>query len=825
MRCKNCMTDVEEGTLFCPECGARMDQDSDKTVVLSDEDEMEDEPAPAPVPPVRPEKKAAPQPEASQPKEEKTDFVYCPNCGSKLESDAAFCGECGYNMKADQPKEPERAPEPVYTPPQPAPAKPQPASDEPEFSYCPNCGNRVEPDAAFCEFCGYNMKEETASSQPAPEPVQESNVIYCPNCGQKSDGSSMYCEACGARLDGKEEKKGKKAGGSSKGVKLPIVPIVAGVAGVAVVAAVGFLVIPKIFGGSSGDVPKELFYLKDDALYGVSLKNSKQEPVEYTDELGSGASRVLALTPQISKNGKYRFFIEDAEYDSNTGDVVYDLYYQKGKDDPERIESSVEGAYRLTDDNHVIYRKNGSLYVSDLKDKEKIDSDVVDFYIDEAEKNILWCVNAGDEFGYDLYYRDLAMKKDEVKIESDARIEARNGDMSKILLNKDGSLYLVKNQEESEKVASDVVSVYSVDLEKETFFYSTFVESTASAMDYVEDDLAASDAQITEPNRADYERQEPSYFGMTRTVVDDAYYDAMDVYEEKENRDWLRESLATQEIDNSYTELYYVAEGQETLVTDHLMDVISSATVNSSTREKNKDFGSYLLYTKVNPENVSVKFSQIESVGDVTSKVYESMSGEAETYVYAGGQEAAVDMDDMSMIDRDLDVKNNRLYLLMVDTEKGDTEGDLVSVSLASKSLGAVEEHDSDVTSLEAVVDGTLYYTKDVNDRGVGDLYRDGENVLSDVLQYSVEAIPDSSAVLCTTDPDRGSRIGTLTLLKKKGEGEELADGVYQFHAFDEKNIAILADYSENRDRGDLLYYKGKEPYVIDTDVTMFFAH
>ena len=82
------------------------------------------------------------------------------------------------------------------------------------------------------------------------------------------------------------------------------------------------MVIPKIFGGSSGDVPKELFYLKDDALYGVSLKNSKQEPVEYTDELGSGATSVLDMTPQISKNGKYRFFIEDAEYDSNTGDVV-----------------------------------------------------------------------------------------------------------------------------------------------------------------------------------------------------------------------------------------------------------------------------------------------------------------------------------------------------------------------------------------------------------------------------------------------------------------------------------------------------------------------
>ena len=24
MRCRNCMTEVEDGTLFCPECGARL---------------------------------------------------------------------------------------------------------------------------------------------------------------------------------------------------------------------------------------------------------------------------------------------------------------------------------------------------------------------------------------------------------------------------------------------------------------------------------------------------------------------------------------------------------------------------------------------------------------------------------------------------------------------------------------------------------------------------------------------------------------------------------------------------------------------------------
>lgn len=37
MKCKNCMAELEEGTLFCPECGARVDNDSDKTVVLQED--------------------------------------------------------------------------------------------------------------------------------------------------------------------------------------------------------------------------------------------------------------------------------------------------------------------------------------------------------------------------------------------------------------------------------------------------------------------------------------------------------------------------------------------------------------------------------------------------------------------------------------------------------------------------------------------------------------------------------------------------------------------------------------------------------------------
>lgn len=808
MRCKNCMTEVEDGTLFCPECGARLDNDSDKTVVLPDEDDEEEVPSFASA-------LTRPEPMESEPVKSE------PVKSEPVKKEAYSEPETPVLEPAEEKAAPVIEKEPVHQ------------QTEEDFAYCPNCGNRVEGDAAFCEFCGFDMRGETSPAAEAETPsfssgqFQESQeFIYCPNCGQKAEAGSVYCEFCGARMDGQEEKNGAKDRVSGKS-KFPMIPVIAGgAAAVVVIAAAGIFVLPRIFGGSSDGAPKELFYVKDESLYGVSLKNSKQEPEEYTDELGSPgiepALNLLSSVQLLSEDGKYRFIVENVTYGSDY-EPVYDLYYQRGSKEPERVDSDIEGTYILTDDNQLLYKKNGNLYVSDLKEKEKIDSDVNSFFVDESGKHVLWTVDEGDEFGNSIYYQDIAMKEEKTELESNARIVARNSDFSKILLNKEGTVYLVRDQGKGEKVVGDADSIYSVDLENETFFYSSFVESTAKAMDYVDDDMAAADAQIKEPVRSDYERQEPGSFGLMRTVVDDSYYDDQEKYREKESRDRLRESLADYEFDNSYTELYYVSKGEKTLVTDHLGEVLTyTSSISDSDRDTNKNFGSYLLYTKYETEDVRVKFSQISSVSDVSSKVQESMSGAALPFVYAGGQEASVDLEDQRLYDYSRDVKNNQIYVLAADQEDSSGEYDLVSISLDSGSLGSISEHDTEVNNIEGVIDGEVYYLKDLNDRSVGELYCNGENVLTDVMYNSLASVPDSSAVLCLTDPDRNGTTGTLTLLKK-GKDEDLADGVGQYHAFGEKDIAMLSDYSTSRMRGDLSYYNGKETYTIDTDVYGFF--
>ena len=57
--------------------------------------------------------------------------MYCTNCGSELDEDAAFCTKCG--IKKD-------------------------SMDK--YLYCENCGVEIAADAAFCTGCGRAIPEE-----------------------------------------------------------------------------------------------------------------------------------------------------------------------------------------------------------------------------------------------------------------------------------------------------------------------------------------------------------------------------------------------------------------------------------------------------------------------------------------------------------------------------------------------------------------------------------------------------------------------------------------------------------------------------------------
>ncbi len=120
MKCPQCGNEVEEGAVFCDQCGAKLE-------------------APAPT--------SAPVPAPAE-------AGICPSCGASNVPGEAFCEGCGAPLET---------PAPAEAPPTPAP----PTTPEAEGA-CPACGAALQPGDTFCSTCGAAV---TAAPPPAPEPA------------------------------------------------------------------------------------------------------------------------------------------------------------------------------------------------------------------------------------------------------------------------------------------------------------------------------------------------------------------------------------------------------------------------------------------------------------------------------------------------------------------------------------------------------------------------------------------------------------------------------------------------------------------------------
>ena len=182
--CPHCGAPVEEGDLFCINCGKKIE-----------------------VAPVAAEPIAAPIEAAAN---EKT----CPRCGEPMDEDDVFCSNCGFSFfgagdsgqvgqeieeepAISEPEatgwednaspEPEPEPEPtLVAKPVSAPVPPTPSD---AGLTCPSCGAPRKPTDKFCMKCG--AKLETPS--PSPD-------LTCPSCGAPRKPTDKFCMKCGAKL-------------------------------------------------------------------------------------------------------------------------------------------------------------------------------------------------------------------------------------------------------------------------------------------------------------------------------------------------------------------------------------------------------------------------------------------------------------------------------------------------------------------------------------------------------------------------------------------------------------------------------------------------
>lgn len=686
---------------------------------------------------------------------------------------------------------------------------------------CSKCGKELEEGTKFCDDCGAEIFE----------------TVFCPNCGEQTSTEFAFCESCGASLTEEAEGTSGDAPKEKKGIldrvkALPKKALMFG--GIGIAALVVIVLAVSLFSGGKGKGNFGL-YLKDSEIVYTNYKKDGAREItsrllrdtSFSDyELSYAASR-LSNFLALSADGK-RIFYPDRLESNADGVTLCCREVNKPKKEPVKIDSDVT-RYAINDKGtQVVYLKGneGILYVHNLKDKEKLARGVSYFHATKDLKKIGYL---NDENSYYVWTGG----SDAVKLASDiGNIHYVAEDLSVIYYTKDGSLYKQATggkAPEKEKIAGDVARVIAV-YESGEVYYTKSGDSEKRLLDYVNDDMAAADAAVTEPIYPSYPSypDEPSWweydndeeyyaaraqYDATRTQLRqeydtavEAYNTAYEAYRAKENRDYLREALKDETLyDAAYT-LYYFDGKTETVVTD---------TLASSDVSRASDKAVLALQLYAQSDVPEVKLSQVDSVYTVRDMVDAALHSTTEKYVAVGAALTALEREKATSFRISAD--GSAVYFLDDVSENGD--GDLYKLPIKSGKVGKAEKYDTDVSDNGDIffLDGKdkLAYYKDVKNQQ-GELFINHEKVDDDVRLWSLGCDEDGSAVVYYTDWNSDKGYGTLKVFKG-GKKTKIADDVHDFYLVQGDNVLYISDYSTNHYTGTLnLYSKGKSKKVDD---------
>lgn len=696
------------------------------------------------------------------------------------------------------------------------------------MNICSKCNKELQDDAKFCDGCGTPIiktgtnvgSNETSANEKVDAGTNETSTNEKVNAGTNETSAN--------------EKANEKNDQISKKKSL-LIPILIGT-GVLVllliVVAASFILKSGGFSSKKKGITRAL-YVKDKQLYVSDL--SKKAPLELTSNLASGQdnSEILEYTNyymnysiHFSKNGNTIFYPDKFDGESYT---LYCKDITKPKKDAIKIDSGVSAVfpYYVSSDNNIItYVKSSenSIFQYDMKKKEKkkIDSglrDFIDFYVEDGGKQILYIKEDGD-----LYLKKYG--KDKEKIDSDVKeivdFEYKDKKVVGTIYIKDGKLYKKIDGKEKEKIVSDVDTVVSR-FKGESFYYVTEGKDGSTVlMDYVEDDMKEQDEAIKEPGA---EPEYPSWFSYGTTEeyqkaledynkAHDAYIKARDQYEEKVERDSLREELEQEEVSKSTKELYYYDGKEGKKISDNFVSLISRAYTDPV----------IAFYTDEDEEIDKIKLSEIEYAYEVYDHIGDDFSKQSGTMAIAVGDEVS-NTDQNDVADVEISKEGDLVYFI-ADINEEKEKGDLYEIKIENNKISDATLYDEDVYSgdLRIYEDSHILYFKDFKNLE-GSLYINKKEIDEDVYTYKVRwNYYNNKEILYYKDYNQNKEEGSLMIYNGK-KSKLIEDDVHDFEILYDGSILYLYDYSSGKYKGELKYYKNGKNKKIDEDVTAIFDY
>lgn len=663
-------------------------------------------------------------------------------------------------------------------------------------------------------------------------------MAFCPNCGKNVEDGTLFCDNCGARLGENEQPQSSPdhiyvepaptAPAKKKGIDLKVITakipknvgkiptkfLLAGVAGVLVLAIVLGIALPAILsGGGSQDF---VLYAKEGEIF--SVDNKGKNPWQITDELLEDtsvteeglASRAYILNSyiQIRNGGKTLFYLDNID-DGADGATIFYRDLNNTKKEPVKLDTDINSFYANEKGTAVVYTANDDLYIRELsaEKEERIAKDVEDFMASDDCKTVLYV-------DYDDKLYVWTAKNGEEKISGNVtELVHVSEDFSKVYYMKDDVLRLWTAKEDI-KIASDIYNVLTV-TEDGKIYYTVDETEDVDVMDYISDKNASADAALVEPDWDTIRAQHSSY-----SEASDAYYAAWDVYNEKLERDYLREQIPAYEYSGMFYKLYYFDGKESNPVGDGYVNYTRAASE-----------AAVVVFSTCDYSSVNIDLEDI-SYPSAVEYAFEDAAAESCTWFVASGNKIApVALEGEANVR--CDEKGEVFYFAMIHEDKVETdedgyetvtpsyEADLYRVAVSGGNAKTPEMVDEDIyRSSITVIDGkTVVYFKDRDEETYeADMYINGENVDEDVVTGSVIVNDEDGAIAYRTDVD-DEGLGTLKYYKK-GEAVELAEDVRTYYFFPTGEMYYLADYSTKRSYGDLYFFNGKKAVKLDEDVT-----